>query len=1396
MDLALDITSACRVRVLLVPVSPIKKSTFWHHVELVRKFSLVRLGDVTPDLHKGANAKFSSQVFQEGQMHFQFVTKYNRDHCHLEDFQPHRRIFGVIGIMDCQEWKDKDLSEGYKKFVDMLSQYPTAVATRCFAFDPTENQPDDTKGLIMIPNVGNMSFYMSTMICDFASEILDQFASIAERIESLKVLESPIPAGYIPRRFDVNNGNSRMIQPQPSSSSPHQPNRNSQPVGPSPTSSISSSFLKRASTTAANSRKTLASANSPPTPKPSLSRSTTFTGSPMTVAGDAGRTLQRTPGRIKKLLADFYLLAGRLPDAVKHYNEAITMAQNSYDYLWLGSAKEGLACTNILLAFLQADTGHIVSRQALTNEDDAIADPTPTNTTITPPNEESKKPLTIVTEITDMYEDLLQIYIKVNSTTSIPIPKLVFAEACLKISRFLMIIFLNGGWSDTLLTKIVQSSPSDSILKREGRFMSVSDLVKCKGSGLTRFSIAKWITKIWIMDVDDMPMIDQINIMTQMSSVLSTIGYHRKSAWFMYETLNRMIPLLIQGRAAMASSSPNKKDVGKGDDGILEVLKRICEVYGIGGKANYQIVLMEPSVNQYGIEQRVIHQEKTDHAVKSDIVGFGWAALQIDILRECIVISEAIQDHASMLYYTTVLLKNLYQHISKDEQIRLASSIQRIVNISKRSGQVDSNVNYWGFNIVKSIQPIPPIPRKAIYQHPLLIAKALAASKEGRASSGDPFIYNPFAKKKDDKPQINLIKDEVCEFKVVLTNPFGFDLELSNVVLSTSGIEFSAIPTAITIPANETLALRLMGTPLETGSLIIRGCIIKITGFAEQEFLNEKQEVKKIEQPKNSKDIVQQSIESERYKYTQVNVKWTYGILLTCKTDQKLSEKESAGAVQQESLNVIDDQPLLKIKSTSLLHGAVMLFEGEMTHLSIQVENIGNIPVDFLTLSFTDSTTIHPKPINPELPTEEQYEIELYTKGTPVFSWEGSKADSNQIGKKISLPPGEHTEIIVNIYGKQGCTGGAIHVDYGYLDRAIKDQSERLTEAAADDLPATLYTRQLYLPIMITVYQNLEPLNWDVLYLRDNMSVTESMVKEAQDMISSQNIRQIESAEQPVEQLLVITQQSNDNADKNPYCLLTLDVRNTWTTPFDIEFTVDNSSGNEDTSTTNLLKSVVTIQPALTKRMVLPLKKLFLTSEERLQPIPSFDLNKQFVVSQAPKMAPEQERARLQMFWYREQLLSRVKATWQCRSNGRGGIINLRPSLRLTGLQLNVLKKQDIEFIVDMSKEGAETTGHRQFKCRVNSFVHMNVTIANRQVRPVKLILRVQPVQSYNDGAKEYDLTEKLLMQGVSQLVLPEIPPNGEITHEIPLCFLSREDVHTREMYYDHDWAFVSVLDE
>jgi hypothetical protein len=124
---------------------------------------------------------------------------------------------------------------------------------------------------------------------------------------------------------------------------------------------------------------------------------------------------------------------------------------------------------------------------------------------------------------------------------------------------------------------------------------------------------------------------------------------------------------------------------------------------------------------------------------------------------------------------------------------------------------------------------------------------------------------------------------------------------------------------------------------------------------------------------------------------------------------------------------------------------------------------------------------------------------------------------------------------------------------------------------------------------------------------------------------------------------------------------------------------------------------------------------MFLPAEICNQPIPSFEPSKQFVVSQGPKMAPEQERARSSMFWYREKLLDRIEATWQCQATGRHGLLNLRPSLRLSSQQLTILKKEDIEFLVDLEGSSVQKDAHRQFHCDCNDFISMPVTIRNRQ---------------------------------------------------------------------------------
>lgn len=63
------------------------------------------------------------------------------------------------------------------------------------------------------------------------------------------------------------------------------------------------------------------------------------------------------------------------------------------------------------------------------------------------------------------------------------------------------------------------------------------------------------------------------------------------------------------------------------------------------------------------------------------------------------------------------------------------------------------------------------------------------------------------------------------------------------------------MPAAVTIPANATLQMTLMGTPEATGTLVIRGCLVQITGFAEQEFLVD-QEVKKSPEDGSNDTVV------------------------------------------------------------------------------------------------------------------------------------------------------------------------------------------------------------------------------------------------------------------------------------------------------------------------------------------------------------------------------------------------------------------------------------------------------------------------------------------------------------------------------------------------------------
>lgn len=171
-------------------------------------------------------------------------------------------------------------------------------------------------------------------------------------------------------------------------------------------------------------------------------------------------------------------------------------------------------------------------------------------------------------------------------------------------------------------------------------------------------------------------------------------------------------------------------------------------------------------------------------------------------------------------------------------------------------------------------------------------------------------------------------------------------------------------------------------------------------------------------------------------------------------------------------------------------------------------------------------------------------------------------------------------------------------MDYGYLDRTVEElQSLKSTQnnTAAAAAPNMFYTRQLYLNVLITVYQNMEPFNWDVVYLRHSTPAAKEAldlalnnlhtIKDAMKAAGKAASSTIISQQQPIEDLLLITRNIElKSQERNEYCLITLDVRNRWTTPFDVDFVVSNKTEDSDSSDMDELASHLTVQPGSTSR--------------------------------------------------------------------------------------------------------------------------------------------------------------------------------------------------------------------
>jgi hypothetical protein len=202
--------SLAHIRVLLIPVGSIPRSTFETCAAEIRTFHDIRLGDIPTD-SKGDRGTsnlwdqsavesltcllvgFMPNPLSTGHLHLSFPTRPpSSSYAPLSLLRLSHFPLAVIGLAACSQ--SDSLSAIHDQFIDALNDiFPSdsmfPLAKNCFVFedgDGAANQdPGENVPVVVIPSLmGNKKLYIGTLLADLCSHILSEFGALVRRFRS------------------------------------------------------------------------------------------------------------------------------------------------------------------------------------------------------------------------------------------------------------------------------------------------------------------------------------------------------------------------------------------------------------------------------------------------------------------------------------------------------------------------------------------------------------------------------------------------------------------------------------------------------------------------------------------------------------------------------------------------------------------------------------------------------------------------------------------------------------------------------------------------------------------------------------------------------------------------------------------------------------------------------------------------------------------------------------------------------------------------------------------------------------------------------------------------------------------------------------------------------------
>ncbi|KAM3073466.1 hypothetical protein ACMFMF_006673 [Clarireedia jacksonii] len=1256
---------------------------------------------------------------------------------------------------------DQHVRELYQDLEDLRDRYTKALVHQVLVFDYSHegSAAPLPEGLIPIPTPAQCGITtMKTMMCDISALLLAEMTTSARALQALSTIESP-SLTLASNQYNGNNwaigspdaGPTRRGSQMSQVSLPRDDSGSASPVNAVDRTNYRMSMpaqLRSAGSESGNSSP-MGRSGSPATAARTES-ATTFDdivgpdntmniknlparlGTPkrdssrdrLSMIGFGSgsiseRSRNKGKSRVGIVIGSMYMIAGRWNDALRESVENAAIAKANLDHLWHAKALDNILVSILMLAWagfdFQIPAICYVSAEKAPPASTAGDTKNPTNRLVSLQN--------LAALLPELLDRILNLYTRAANNAGEAMPQYPFSETVIRYAKLSSAIHTGGGHlSDEVLQLIVLGTPF-----KKAPYLATPRL----NIQPTRGEILKTILRAFPVysSTDNLAVVDRIMVLSGIASVLGFLGYNRKKAMVIRELVSVLVPALVQARlrgaaemgvhpaaglALSANGNSNGSgalELGEGDveNGVDAFLSLLGQTYGVVASQPPPKTADSDGDTNEAIIARILH----DASVRA----FGSQELKMDVLRSCINLSEALPDFQGVLRFSADLLRTAGSGIApgarsedaspsmlREEQVRLMSNITRTLGAARNLGVHDLWAEYWDEFLVRGVEleALPsstaPIPRT---RGELPDGETITTSRET-----NPFIYNPFLRPANASIiDYMMVAGESAVFKVTLQNPYEFDVEIESIKLESEGAGFeSSIQTTVVGPYR-TQTLTINGTPQEPGSLKITGCIVRVKGCRERRFpifsdpWSPQGDIKiktigvaKIFGPKPRPTSVGS---------TSSNHSTPWGVTPPLPT--------SLG------LNVIDRQPIVAIKSTTLSQSALMVLEGERQKFSITLENRStDTPVDLLMFSFKDSTQapLQTAMSNREASPAELYEYELILARKPALRYVPRPGDRPYIA------PGGTATVDIEVLGKPGLTSATVQIDYAHLG---------VPQSEVED---GFHTRQVSLPLTITVNASIELIRMDVLPFTGLLPVS------LWDKIDG-------------------TVMSKDFTPQD-HCLLILDLRNAW--PSSIHVSIDIEKGG---------KIEEEVFPGNTSRVMFPIPRIYL--ENPTASIPAIDPSRQrqFVVSSS-RISADSERATREAFWFREEILKILQGTWETRSGvRRKGDIELR-GLRLSQRVIDAIRIDDIS--VDFIVNGTSGPKHH---IHTDSFSEVKVKINNRSPQPIHPLLRLQPSIRNHSLAQSLDLSKKFVWNGVLQQTLPQIPPHDSIEITIgmtPLC--------------------------